>query len=381
MRFIFIIFVMVIFNTNLFSQNSGCYVFRYYINNSPGKEKNFCQDGMARCTLQIHNNNTSNNCTDYKYKWYKKANECQNMDEITGADENKYIFYLDMTGTTNYKVIVTSQDVNGDMVEDASECFVITVHPAPSGNLDVPSGDICTNMCSDNFEIKNLVPNNSSISWTFPKNNNSYCNSKSSISNPTNYKFEDSGNNEVKCKLSYIPATGLTCSTDLKKDVNVIGTPNGTSIEGPNSVCIDDEKKYSIKDCTTCGTSTGYSWTVDPSTAADIMGSTSNEPKVKFISGIQCTLKVTISNGSCTQMLNKVITINPLPSGTIKVNTTGGVCQNQTRTYSIDQLMNCTDCKYSWSIDPQDAGTPMNGSNSTFEVNWTKMGNMLLDVH
>ncbi|MBL0262220.1 MAG: T9SS type A sorting domain-containing protein [Saprospiraceae bacterium] len=239
--------------------------------------------------------------------------------------------------------------------------IMVTVNPLPSGTINGPD-PVCTGI--ENEYSINLCTNCSTYLWTATGSN--------STSTATTFKaiWQSSGDKTVRCTLT----SSQSCTAILEKKVTVVSPPNGTSIDGDTPVCIGDEKGYSIKDCTTCGTSTGYSWTVEPSAAAEIQDEMTAKPKVIFKSGTQCTLKVTISNGSCTQMLNKVITINPLPSGTIKVNTTGGVCQNQTRTYSIDQLMNCTDCKYSWSIDPQDAGTPMNGSNSTFEVNWTKNG-------
>ena len=261
-----------------------------------------------------------------------------------------YNWFFDPSGTTN---TITDNKIQNPKVtwnetatlkceltsnpgcKDTISIGPITVNPLPSGTINGPN-PVCTEM-NYTYQIDPCT-NCNTYEWTATDLN-------SSTSSTYTANWDKPGNKTVRCTLT----SSAGCKVTLEKDVNVIGTPNGTSIEGPNSVCIDEEKEYSIKDCTTCNTATTYSWTVVPSAAAEIMEPTSKAPKVKFKSGTQCTLNVTISNGSCTQMLTKVITINPLPSGTIMPNT-NAYCKGTVVTYNIQ---NCSNCQsYNWFFDP-----------------------------
>ncbi|MFZ4399677.1 MAG: PKD domain-containing protein [Bacteroidales bacterium] len=299
-----------------------------------------------------------NNTTSYTWQLIPS-----NAGSITG-DTTTAIVDWTSTFTGTAKLIVKANNICGYGI--SSDTLIITVSPLPTKPA-IPSGSIsiCENAANTNYTSSGSS-NATSYQWSiFPS-------SAGNISGTTLNAVVDWSNTFTG--IAKISVIGInSCGNSVTSDsLTITINPLPAKPAQPTGLTILCENNINTAYSTTVSTNaTSYSWSVFPSSAGTISGTTTSmtiDWNNTFIGIAKISVNGNNACGSGVTSDTLLVTVNPMP---IKPATPAGItslCQpaatvNYTTTGSANAI------SYLWSIYPASAGS-ITGTTTSSTVTW-----------
>ncbi len=224
-------------------------------------------------------NNSTDNCTNFNWDFGNS-----NTSDIENPE-----FIFNGSGDFNVQLAVESSDGCTDTIDKQ-----ITVYPLPEVNFTV--ADTCQNSVVPFINTSSIASGNiNTYSWNFDNGNSSVDESPSATySTPGNFNIE------------LVCTSDNSCVSSLSKEINV--HPNPVAAFNAEEVCLGNETEFINNSYISDGT-LDYSWDL-----GDSNSSVNSDPLHEYSGANDYTAILTAtSQHGCTNIINKTITVNPLP--------------------------------------------------------------------
>ncbi|NVN95783.1 MAG: T9SS type A sorting domain-containing protein [Bacteroidetes bacterium] len=272
---------------------------------------------------------------------------------------------VDWSNTFSGNAKITVKAVNSCGNSLSSDTLLITINSLPL-KPNIPSGltSICQNAVNTNYSTSSV--NSGGFMWSLTPSSAGIITGNTTTAS---VDWSDTYSGIAKISLKAINSCGNSVSSDsLTVTVNPLpikpGTPSGSTILCENNL----NSTY-----TTSGSanSASYSWSVYPSTAGTISGTTTSmtiDWNNTFTGSAKIIVKGVNTCGTGIASDTLTATLNPLPLKPVTPTGSSILCQGSTPTnYNTQGSTNAT--TYLWSIYPTTAGS-ISGTTTTASVTW-----------
>ncbi|MFZ4402126.1 MAG: hypothetical protein ACOYO1_19000, partial [Bacteroidales bacterium] len=260
---------------------------------------------------------------------------------------------------------ISVKAVNSCGIGLSSDTLLVTINPLLT-KPNTPTGltSLCQNATSINYSTTSV--NSSGFLWSiFP----SLAGVISGNTNTASINWSDTYSGIVKISVKAINNCGNSQSSDsLTVNISPLpfkpGTPSGSTILCENNLNSTYTTSGSVN-------SISYSWSVFPSNAGSILGTTTSMT-IDWNNSYSGIAKIIVKGvndcGTGIASDSLTVTLNPLPSKPSTPTGSAILCQGSAATnYNTGGSMNAT--SYLWSIYPANAGS-ISGTTASISVNW-----------